>query len=118
MPAMSPLSLANALGFSSSSLPSIDGLNGPEAPRVTLGAAPRTALSENLSFDGVLTDAIDAVESAQQKGDVEATKLAKGEGNIHETAIALEQADVSLRMLMKARNKVVDAYQEIMRMHV
>ncbi len=34
------------------------------------------------------------------------------------TMIAMEKADVSLRMLMAVRNKVVNAYQEMMRMQV
>ena len=38
--------------------------------------------------------------------------------NLHEMMIALDRADVSLRMVTKVRNKAVEAYQEIMRMHL
>ena len=44
--------------------------------------------------------------------------VALGGGNLHETALALEKADVALRVLSKVRNKVVEAYQEVMRMGV
>ena len=44
--------------------------------------------------------------------------LAGGEGNLHETMLALEKADVSMRVAMKVRNKILDAYNEVMRMPV
>ena len=37
-------------------------------------------------------------------------------GNIHETLLAMSKADVTFRMLTEVRNKVVSAYQEVMRM--
>ena len=40
----------------------------------------------------------------------------KGAENIHESMIKLEEADLSLRLVMKVRNKALDAYQEVMRM--
>jgi flagellar hook-basal body complex protein FliE len=36
--------------------------------------------------------------------------------NLHEMMVALNKADLSLRMLTSVRNKAVEAYQEIMRM--
>jgi flagellar hook-basal body complex protein FliE len=38
--------------------------------------------------------------------------------NIHETMLVLERADSSLKMAMQVRNKILDAYREIMRMQV
>jgi flagellar hook-basal body complex protein FliE len=49
-------------------------------------------------------------DQAMQEGAV------KGAENIHESMIKLEEADLSLRLLMKVRNKALDAYQEVMRM--
>ncbi len=43
---------------------------------------------------------------------------ANGKVNLHEMMIAMEKADISLRLLIQVRNKAVDAYQEIMRMQV
>jgi len=39
-------------------------------------------------------------------------------GSIHEAMIALEKANISFRVMMTVRNKIMDAYQEIMRMQV
>ena len=71
-----------------------------------------------VSFADELGRALGAVEEAQLEADGEARKVALGGGNLHETAIALEKADISMRVLTKVRNKLVEAYQEVMRMTV
>ncbi len=38
------------------------------------------------------------------------------DGHIHETMITLEKADVSMKFMMNVRNKLLDAYREVMRM--
>ena len=46
-------------------------------------------------------------------------ELASGKnGNIHETLLAINKAETSFKMIMQVRNKVVNAYQEILRMQV
>ncbi len=70
------------------------------------------------SFAEALGQAIASTDAYQAAGDGEIDKLALGAGNLHETSLALEKADTAMRVLMKVRNKVVDAYQEIMRMSV
>ncbi len=46
-------------------------------------------------------------------------KLQSGESkNIHEVMISMEKADISMRLTVQMRNKVLEAYQEIMRMQV
>ena len=55
----------------------------------------------------------------QQKADQAIQQLVgEGKGDLQETMIALEKADVSFRLMMQIRNKVLEAYQEIMRMQV
>ena len=59
------------------------------------------------------------MNNLQQKAEAAITALATGEkASLHDTMIAMEQADLSFRMMMQVRNKIVDAYQEIMRMQV
>ena len=70
------------------------------------------------SFEKDLGHAIDAVDRLQLDADEQATRVAQGAGNLHEVALALEKADVGMRLAMKVRNKVVDTYNEIMRMSV
>jgi flagellar hook-basal body complex protein FliE len=70
------------------------------------------------SFSDALGQALGNVEKLQLDADRNAEQVALGGGNLHETALALEKADTALRVAMKVRNKLVDAYQEIMRMSV
>lgn len=75
-----------------------------EAPGEGFGEALKTALTK--------------VEATQTEADLEAQKLGNGEGNLHETMLALEKADVTMRVAMKVRNKFLEAYNEVMRMPV
>jgi flagellar hook-basal body complex protein FliE len=71
------------------------------------------------SFAATLERSLAEVNRLQQSADASITALASGgKASLHDTMIAMEQADVSFRLLMQVRNKIVDAYQEIMRMQV
>jgi len=86
-------------------------------PIVQVDAGQR--LKENKNVEGFaqeMKDFIAKVEKRQVEADHEVKRLASGEGNIHETALALEKADITVRLLMKGRDKIVQAYQEVMRM--
>lgn len=69
-------------------------------------------------FAESLSGALQKVDEMQLSADAQAEKVALGGGNLHEMSLALEKADVSMRLAMKVRNKLVEAYQEIMRMGV
>ncbi len=79
-------------------------------------AEPRS--SAGPGFGDELARAVTALDGAQMEADAAAATLAAGGGNLHETALALEKADIAMRVAVKARNKVVEAYQEVMRMSV
>ena len=70
------------------------------------------------SFAETLGGALQKVDQLQIDADGQAEKVALGGGNLHEMTLALEKADISMRLAMKVRNKMIDAYQEIMRMSV
>jgi flagellar hook-basal body complex protein FliE len=83
-----------------------------------LRETPRAAPASGGDFESALGKAISSVDRLQLEADREAEKVALGGGNLHETALALEKADVALRLATKVRNKLVEAYQEVMRMTV
>ena len=84
-----------------------------------LGALDRAgSKAGGASFADALGQAIQQVDGLQQDADRQAADVARGGGNLHETALALEKADVALRVAAKVRNKLVEAYQEVMRMPV
>ena len=71
------------------------------------------------SFSGILKHAIDEVNQAQIEADKSIRELAAGgEKDIHQTMIAMEKAEVSFQLMMQVRNKIVEAYEQIMRMQV
>jgi flagellar hook-basal body complex protein FliE len=70
-------------------------------------------------FGEVLKDAISTVNELQKQSDTEIQKLMAGESqDLHTTVIAMQKADLSFQMMMQVRNKIVQAYQEIMRTQV
>ena len=70
-------------------------------------------------FNTHLKNALGEVNDLQQKADQAIQHLVgEGKGDLQETMIALEKADVSFRLMMQVRNKVLEAYQEIMRIQV
>jgi flagellar hook-basal body complex protein FliE len=71
-----------------------------------------------ISFTSELGKALDSVDQLQVRADNEAQKVAQGGGNLHEMTLALQEADIGMRLATKVRSKVVDAYQEVMKMSV
>jgi flagellar hook-basal body complex protein FliE len=72
-----------------------------------------------LSFSDFLSAQVSEVNFLQQEADTAVTAMATGRSNnLHETMIALDRADVSFRLLTKVRSKAIDAYREIMQMHI
>jgi flagellar hook-basal body complex protein FliE len=70
-------------------------------------------------FGELLADTIKEVNNKQVSGDEASDKLQTGTAeHLHEVMIAVEQADVSLRMLVQMRNKAQAAYEEIMRLQL
>lgn len=71
------------------------------------------------SFGDTLKGAIREVDALQNAAEDAVMKLQlHNQGSIHDVIIALEKADISLRTMLQVRNKILDAYQEIMRMTV
>ena len=76
----------------------------------------RTAESPSGEFGKMLTQSLDQVNRFQLEADQSIGELAAGrQTDIHQTMIAVEKADISFELLMQIRNKVVAAYERIMR---
>lgn len=66
------------------------------------------------SFLDTLKSAIDAANTRAKESDKAALALAKGEnGNIHETMIAMQKADIDLRILVAVANKLIEGYNQL-----
>ena len=74
---------------------------------------------EGTSFADTLTESLDKVNDLQKQADKAIEDFATGQTrNIHETMIAVNKADIAFRLTMQVRNKIVEAYQEVMRTQV
>lgn len=94
----------------------------PAVPPVAPIALPSTAggsATGGKAFQSVLSDAIQQVESFQRNAEASVNRFLSGEGeDLHKVALATQQADLSFQLFTQVRNKIVSAYQEIMRMQV
>ncbi len=77
------------------------------------------ASSSEGGFEEALGDALQKVDDLQKQSEVEVQRILSEDVNdVHTAMIALQKADLSFQMMMQVRNKLVEAYQEIMRMQV
>ncbi|GAB4233357.1 MAG: hypothetical protein OHK0028_09100 [Deltaproteobacteria bacterium] len=91
------------------------GISAPlPAPRPASAGKP----AEGPSFLDSLRQAVAEVNEAQKTADAKTIDLQTGKAGLHETLIAVEQADLSFRLLMQVRNKVLEAYKEVMRTQI
>ncbi len=90
------------------SLAAVPDSTGPSAPSRGSGA-----------FQQALAAAIQGVEASGQNAAAAVERFLGGEGEeLHTTIMAAQRAELAFQMFLQARNKVVSAYQEIMRMQM
>jgi flagellar hook-basal body complex protein FliE len=70
------------------------------------------------AFGKLLNEAIQQVNDVESASQGELQKFLSNESDLHSVMIALEKADLSFQMMMQVRNKIVQAYQEIMKSQV
>ena len=100
MDAISPLS-----GFRSANV----------SPNTPVAGSP----SNRTTFGTILKDQLHQANMEQLNADEAVHNLAIGESdNVHETVMSVVQADLSLRMILEIRNRLIESYQEIMRMQI
>lgn len=76
-------------------------------------------LNESVNFKDILIDALNNVNTLEQESAKMTEDFIAGRtDDIHSVLIASEKATISLQFIMEVRNKVMEAYQEIMRMQI
>ncbi len=86
-----------------------------------LGQAPirdseKTKGKGSTPFGEAIKGAINKVNRLEGEANRSIVDLLQGKADIHETMIALQKVDISMRLLLTIRNKAIEAYREIMRM--
>ncbi len=88
-------------------------------PKIGVGPAmPNTAIPKE-GFGSMLDGLVSAVADKQGASQAEARKVLLGDSDqLHQSVIAMQEASVAFTMMVEVRNKLVESYQELMRMQV
>jgi flagellar hook-basal body complex protein FliE len=79
----------------------------------------QTKKSEGPSFGETLKGLIGDVDKMQKTAEETTKRMLTGEiEDVHQVMVAMEEAQTSFQLMMEIRNKIVDAYKEVMRMQV
>jgi flagellar hook-basal body complex protein FliE len=86
-------------------------------PSAALGKAAG-ADSQGPNFGNLVKDALGSVVAAGKKSDGLAQGMAAGKANIVDVVTAVTETEVAIESLVSVRDKVIQAYEEIMRMPI
>lgn len=70
------------------------------------------------SFSNVLKDVIDAVSQAAQKSDAQTAAVANGRANMVDVVTAVAETETTVQTLVSVRDKVISAYEDILKMPI
>ena len=101
----------------------INGLGPINIPQPTAleraGSTAAAAGQSSGSFGSLVRDAVQSLDDSQRGAEAEVARAVTGETpDLHSTIIALQTADLGFQFGLQVRNKLVGAYEEIMRMQV
>lgn len=92
---------------------------GPIRPNTPFPVETDQPVEGPRTFGELLKNAVEKVNGLVVDSDNKALQLALGEiEDTHEVMLAMEKASMSLQLTMEIRNKVIEAYQEILRQAV
>jgi flagellar hook-basal body complex protein FliE len=95
-------------------VPSISGVGGGISP---IPSTPSSGTPASADFGSALNQAIDSLQQLGTQADSSTLALAKGDPvDVHEVMLNTEQASLGFSLALQIRNKLVDAYTEIMHM--
>ena len=83
-----------------------------------VGTGDAAAATDGAGFSDALGRVVQAVESTESQANTAVSGMLSGTTDVHDAMIALQRADLTLQFSVQIRNKLVQAYNEIMRMPV
>lgn len=88
------------------------------SPVSPIGSGVTSAQPAASGFGEALARMIDSAGQSSDAANSAVGKMLDGSGDVHDAMIALQRAELTLQVTVQVRNKLVQAYQEIMRMPV
>ena len=70
------------------------------------------------SFGAMLKDAIGSVMDAGRKSDAQTVAMASGKANVMDVVTAVAETDVAVSTLVSVRDRVIQSYEDIMKMPI
>jgi flagellar hook-basal body complex protein FliE len=89
--------------------------------RILDGAGPGKspdAGASGPSFASVLKDAVGSVMESGRKSDAQAVAMASGKANVMDVVTAVAETDVAVSTLVSVRDRVIQSYEDIMKMTI
>lgn len=80
--------------------------------------AVKGAETNGPSFGALLKDAIGSVMDAGRKSDAQTVAMANGKANVMDVVTAVAETDVAVSTLVSVRDRVIQSYEDIMRMPI
>ena len=81
-------------------------------------AASTKARTAGPNFGSILKDVMNAVSAAAQKSDVQAQAVAAGKANMVDVVTAVADTEATFQTLISVRDKVIAAYEDVLRMPI
>jgi flagellar hook-basal body complex protein FliE len=82
------------------------------------GGAGKASESGGASFGAMLKDALGSVMDAGRKSDAQTVAMASGKGNVMDVVTAVAETDVAVSTLVSVRDRVIQSYEDIMKMPI
>src|SRR5690625_1248955 len=97
----------------------INGVQPVKSAQSQVAPSMKSSGEDQETFAKTLKDAIEHVNDAQHASDVKTEALSKGHiDDLHEVMVSAQKASITLETTVQIQRKVIDAYNEIMRMQV
>jgi flagellar hook-basal body complex protein FliE len=114
---MSPITSIPA--FSPGLLPQINRLAGSADMAATPSVLPAATPTDSSSFSSLLGKLVTEVNAQQQTAGQAVTALQSGANiPLHQAVISMQEASISFQLMVEVRNRLLESYQEIMRMQM
>ena len=85
---------------------------------VDVGSAGKSAEGGGQSFAAMLKDSIGSVVEAGRKSDGQTMSMVSGKANVVDVVTAVAETEVAVSTLVSVRDRVIQSYEEIMRMPI
>lgn len=110
--------MVNGIGGSGAGRAAIEAaLKQMRARSQELGAKPAESASEP-TFTEALKESLSTVEAQVDKTNTLERDVVEGRLDIHEVAAQIKESEITFQFALQVRNKLLDAYREVMRMSV